>query len=124
MDDMVERVARAIERADGEFGYSINLVRLVDGVSTYALKFSELPGDTFELGSYHDALDMMTERRKRVRAKAAIEAMREPTEAQCYAAMQEARRAVPPALPACKELWASKLVWSTMIDAALQSPPQ
>lgn len=38
-----KRVARAIEDADAEFGYSMNLTRLVDGVSTYTLKIPDEP---------------------------------------------------------------------------------
>ncbi len=39
MSDVVGKVAGAIE--DAEFGYSMNLTSLVDGVSTYTLTYSD-----------------------------------------------------------------------------------
>lgn len=76
MSEMIERVATAMEEA--AFGYSMNLVRLVDGVSTYRLKYSD--GELLEFGSTDEVYEHVAEKKRRTQARAAIEAMREPTE--------------------------------------------
>lgn len=52
-------------------------------------------------------------------ARAAIEAMREPTIEQTEAVRIGSRQQDTPPLPSCKEIWAAEFVWRTMIDAAL-----
>lgn len=73
----LEEVAVAIE--DAQIGYSIRLTRLVDGVSTYECRIDGLDG-VLEFKSHGEALDFVTARRREVQARAAIEAMREPTQ--------------------------------------------
>lgn len=70
-DDLRERVARAIERADG--GYSIQLVKLVDGVSTYELRYDNDP-EVREFPCHAEASDYILSRRRLDRADAAISA--------------------------------------------------
>lgn len=76
-ESMIERVGRAIREAD-EIGYSISLARLVDGVTTYELDYGggESP---LEFETHSEALEHVVARRNCARARAAIEAMREPT---------------------------------------------
>lgn len=76
MSEMVERVTRAMEAA--ELGFSIQLTRLVDGVSTYELNYSDRIG-SFEFADIDGAHVHVEHRRAEVRARAAIKAMREPT---------------------------------------------
>jgi hypothetical protein len=68
MSDVVEKVAEAIDEL---FGYHIELVRLVDGVSTYELRFG---GKTLEFDSHYEASLYLDGVRKREQAKAAIRA--------------------------------------------------
>lgn len=76
MTSMVERVADAME--DAEVGYSIQLARLVDGVSTYQLTDSDR-GPALHFGSHSSASEYIQKKNRLLRARAAIEAMREPT---------------------------------------------
>lgn len=82
----LEEVARAIEIA--QIGYNISLARLVDGVSTYECQIDGISG-ILEFDSHADALEFVIARRREVQARAAIEAMRTPTEAM-EAAMRKA----------------------------------
>jgi hypothetical protein len=82
---MVERVARAIESTACPFGYEIRLTRLVDGVSTYTLTYDDRVGP-LEFGSNGEANRHVSERKREVQARAAIEAMREPTKRMIEAA--------------------------------------
>lgn len=75
MESMIERVARAME--DASFGYSMNLIRLVDGVSTYHLKYSD--GESLEFDGTDELYMHVAEKKRHTLARAAIEAMREPT---------------------------------------------
>ncbi|MDX0897400.1 hypothetical protein GOD90_10385 [Sinorhizobium medicae] len=77
MSTMIERVATAIDEAD--VGYHINLTKLVDGVSTYTLRYHGVP-DTLEFDSYDGASEHVSLTRNERRARAVIEAMREPTQ--------------------------------------------
>lgn len=71
--DLVEKIAIAIESADAAFGYSIRLVRLVDGESTYSLT---MPGhDEALFSSYDDAAEEMADTRKYARARAVLAAL-------------------------------------------------
>lgn len=86
----LEEVARAIEAA--QIGYNISLARLVDGVSTYECRIDGISG-ILEFDSHADALEFVTARRREVQARAAIEAMREPSKAMQHAvAAQWGRR--------------------------------
>ncbi|WP_457659616.1 hypothetical protein [Sinorhizobium medicae] len=76
MSTMIERVATAIDEAD--VGYHINLTKLVDGVSTYTLRYHGV-SDPLEFDSYDGASEHVHLTRNERRARAAIEAMREPT---------------------------------------------
>lgn len=84
-DSMIERVATAIERAD--LGWSINLVKLVDGCSTYRVDYHD-GSEPVEIDGYEAALESAEKRRRVLRARAAIEALREPTEAMLGANMK------------------------------------
>ncbi|MQX90295.1 hypothetical protein [Sinorhizobium meliloti] len=114
MSTMVERVARAIDEAD--VGYSINLTRLVDGVSTYTLRYHGV-SDLLEFGSYDEASEHVRATRDERRARAAIEAMMEPTEAMLRCADEvvltdeEIHRG---------PFEMSKAEWQAMIQAALK----
>lgn len=103
MTSMVERVADAMEDAD--VGYSIQLVRLVDGVSTYHLTDSDR-GPALHFGSHSSASEYIQKKNRLLRARAAIEAMREPTEAMAAAGSDEVTN--------------GKQTWHAMIDAALE----
>ncbi|RWQ35485.1 MAG: hypothetical protein EOS20_18425 [Mesorhizobium sp.] len=71
MVDMVERVADALETA--ELGYSMELIRLVDGESTYRLKYSD--GETLEFSSSDEVYEHVAQRKRLSQATAAIAAM-------------------------------------------------
>ncbi|MDW9528089.1 hypothetical protein RWE87_05010 [Sinorhizobium meliloti] len=86
MSTMVERVARAIDEA--EVGYSINLTRLVDGVSTYTLRYQGV-SDPLEFSSYDEASEHVRTTRNERRARAAIEAMTEPCDEMIQAGVSE-----------------------------------
>lgn len=91
--EAVEGVARAIESVDRSFGYSISLVRLVDGVSTDTLS---MPGhEPSEHPSHDDALDLAISRRNTARAAAVIAALAvRPSGAEMGAVEVVARRAL------------------------------
>lgn len=73
---MIERVAQAIEQA--QIGYSISMVRLVDGVATFECRVDGVEG-VLEFDSHAEALEFVTARQREFQARAAIEAMSEPT---------------------------------------------
>lgn len=75
MNGMIERVASAMESA--ELGFNIQLVRLVDGVSTYELMYSDGVGP-IEFHETDEAYEHVAGRRAQVRARAAIKEMRIP----------------------------------------------
>lgn len=77
--DMIERVKAALQGSRCSFGYSIKLVRLVDGVSTYRLVYDD--AGPFEFDSHEEASRHVARRKAEVDAIAAIRAMREPTPA-------------------------------------------
>lgn len=115
MSEMVERVARAIDEAD--VGYSINLTRLVDGVSTYTLRYHGL-SDLLEFGSYDEASEHVRAARDERRARAAIEALMEPTDAMLDAvADEEDRRGIPSGVIGAL---IAEEAWPLMIQAALK----
>jgi hypothetical protein len=70
--EMIEAVAQAVE--DAEIGYSINLTRLVDGESTYTLRYQD-GTPTLEFGSYDEASEHVGETRGERRARAVISAL-------------------------------------------------
>lgn len=116
-ENMIERVAKAIREAD-EIGYSISLARLVDGVTTYELDYGggESP---LEFETHSEALEHVVARRNCARARAAIEAMREPT--------PEMRAAMRDTLESCRDddfdtdhCLDGAHVWWDGIDAALK----
>lgn len=69
----VEAVARAID--DSEVGYSMQLVRLVDGVHTYRLTYSD--GEVLEFSDTESVYDHVRSKKMKVSAKAAIRALAE-----------------------------------------------
>ncbi|RWB50676.1 hypothetical protein [Mesorhizobium sp.] len=69
--DMVEVVADALEKA--EIGYSMNLIRLVDGVSTYRLRYDD--GETLEFGSPDEVYEHVAQKKRLTQATAAIAAV-------------------------------------------------
>lgn len=113
MSTMVERVARAIEDAD--IGYSIRLTRLVDGIATYTLTDSDREGE-LEFPSHGEALEYITRKKIERKARAAIEAMMEPTSKMLDAAAdEEDRRGY-----FSHENLIAEDVWPIMIQAALK----
>lgn len=78
MNEILERVADALERA--EVGYHLCLTRLVDGVSTYTLTYDD-DSPPLEFDDNSDAYAHIAAKKRLKAAKLAIEAMREPTEA-------------------------------------------
>lgn len=70
--EAVERVARAID--DATVGYSINLTKLVDGVSEYTLTYPH-SGETLTFTSYSDANEHVANRAYIAKAEAAIAAL-------------------------------------------------
>lgn len=68
---LVERIAAAI--GDAEIGYSINLTRLVRGVSTYTLAYED--GETLKFPSLDAATAHLRTRRHAARATAALRAI-------------------------------------------------
>lgn len=72
MSDVVGKVAGAIE--DAEFGYSMNLTSLVDGVSTYTLTYSD-GSPPLEFPGTDEAYAHIASKRAAARARSAIAAM-------------------------------------------------
>ncbi|RWP64867.1 hypothetical protein [Mesorhizobium sp.] len=71
IEAMVEAVAAALETAD--VGYGMSLVRLVDGVSTYELRYDD--GETLEFGSTSEIYEHVGQKRRLAQATAAIAAV-------------------------------------------------
>lgn len=119
MSGMITRVADAI--ADAEVGYNMTLVRLVDGISTYSLRYDD--GETLEFGSLGECYEHINSKKRAAQARAAIEAMREPTPEMVSAGMGE----VPEDGSEYEDV---EDAWRAMIDAALSQdthslpPPQ
>lgn len=121
MTEMIERVARALAEFRESFGYSIRLTRLVDGEATYRLTLSDCD-EAFEFGSHGDAAEHVANRKQQGGARAAIEAMREPTD--------EMRTAGFFAVPfdrvyggePYKQSDSAEVTYRAMIDAALSAP--
>lgn len=76
--NMLERAARALESV--AFGYNINLVRLVDGVSTYELRYSD-SDEVYTFNDTDDAYEHVAERKRMTQARAVLAAIREPDDA-------------------------------------------
>jgi hypothetical protein len=108
MNDMQERVAAALERA--EIGYSLKLTRLVDGVSTYTLTYDD-GTPPIEFGDNSDAYAHIAAKKRLRAATLAIEAMREPTEVMMLAG----ERAEIPEVDS-----PAYTIWRAMIDEALR----
>lgn len=117
MSDLVERVAKAIE--DAQLLWSIRLTRLVDGESTYELRYDGCE-KALEFSSHDEALEHLTAVKRRVAARAAIAAMREPSEA--MVSESEAAIFEYTAEPRDWTLQAAKDGWQAGIDAALSEP--
>jgi hypothetical protein len=113
MKDMIERVKAAIFGADCDFGYSIRLTGHVDGVSEYTLTYSD-GSEPLTFADYAEASEHTESRRNEVRARAAIEAMREPTETMRQAGADNL-------FAAASDDWKDDAggIWTAMIDAAL-----
>ncbi|TIS78006.1 MAG: hypothetical protein E5W94_11460 [Mesorhizobium sp.] len=71
IEAMVEAVATALETAD--VGYSMSLVRLIDGVSTYELRYDD--GETLEFSSSDEVYEHVAQKKRLVQATAAIAAV-------------------------------------------------
>lgn len=119
---MIERVARAMEAV--ELGYSMGLVGMVDGVRTYRLEYSD--GETLEFDNTGDLYAHVAEKRRVTQARAAIEAMREPTEAMLEASWAhtrevaaETRMMAELADPKVSHIYKMRVRHKAMIDAAL-----
>lgn len=82
MSEVVERIADAMDSAVS--GYSIKLIRLIDGISTYSLTYSD--GETVECDSYEAASEHLRLRTSRLQVLAALKMLRKPTEAMLNAA--------------------------------------
>jgi uncharacterized sporulation protein YeaH/YhbH (DUF444 family) len=78
----LEQVAQAIEAA--EVGFKLNLTRLVDEVHTYELTYST--GERFEFDNTDDAYEHIGQTKRMRAARAAIEALRDPSGAMLDAA--------------------------------------
>lgn len=122
-EDMGERVAKALE--DASLGFSIQLTRLVDGVSTYELNYSDRIG-SFEFSDMNEAHEHVAHRSAQILARAAIAAMREPT-----AEMRQAASAAATKVNPCRDddhaaavALDSQSIYRAMIDAALHSTEQ
>lgn len=87
-------VAAVGEAMDTHFGWSINLTRLVDGVSTYTLTFPGYEPEDFE--SHEDAYEVLGKRLGVARAKLVLAAI-EPTIAPLREIAALARELVSPA---------------------------
>lgn len=74
-ETMIERVAKAMEAAS--LGYSMNLTRLVEGVSTYRLTYSD--GEVLEFDGTDELYMHVAEKKRRTQARAAIEVLRDPS---------------------------------------------
>lgn len=68
----VEAMERAM--ASAEFGYSLHLTRLVDGVSTYTLTYSD-GSDVLEFESMDEGYDHIANKKKGTQARAAFTAL-------------------------------------------------
>jgi hypothetical protein len=75
MNEILERVADALERA--EVGYHLSLTRLVDGISTYTLTYED-GSPPLEFDDNSDAYAHIAAKKRLKAARLAIEAMREP----------------------------------------------
>jgi uncharacterized protein YihD (DUF1040 family) len=84
---MLEKAARALEAA--AFGYNMNLVRLVDGVSTYELRYSD-SDEVYTFNGTDEAYEHVAERKRMTQARAVLAAIREPDEAMLSAAYGDA----------------------------------
>ncbi|MBX3504482.1 MAG: hypothetical protein KF895_03310 [Parvibaculum sp.] len=67
-------LAEALERADNEFGYSMSLVRLVDGEATYRLKYND-GSEPLEFSCTEDVYAHVAKERASIRARAALSAL-------------------------------------------------
>lgn len=68
---MVEIAAKAMD--DAEFGFTLNLTRLVDGVSTYTLTYSD-GSPPLQFGATDEAYEHVAQRKRLTQARAAITA--------------------------------------------------
>ncbi|TIM07563.1 hypothetical protein [Mesorhizobium sp.] len=68
---MVEIAAKAMD--DAEFGFTLNLTRLVDGVSTYTLTYSD-GSPPLEFGATDGAYEHVAQRKRLTQARAALTA--------------------------------------------------
>lgn len=105
MSEMIERVAAAIDAVD--VGYRMTLTRLVDGVRTYELVYGgEAP---IEFENTDDLYEHVAARKREAMARAAIEALRNPTIEMDRAGGKKLAMA----------LTRQSSIWEAMIDAAL-----
>lgn len=122
MTEYVNKIADAIESA--EVGYKLSLTRLVDGVSTYTLTYSDnsmplefVDSDDNDYSAQDAAYAHIARTRREKAARSVLQAMREPTQAMidaAYEAEAEYQRAPAPAS------WCGLAsAYRAMIDAAL-----
>lgn len=117
--EMVERVAQAIAAVE-DLPYSIRLVRLVDGFSTYRLSFED-GSSPIEFDGIDAAHEHLANVRADRRARVAIEAMRDYTETMSQAGGAVAQFWMIPAGPDNLPIGqsAAERCWHAMIDGAL-----
>jgi hypothetical protein len=87
-EDLIEAAAKAIE--DAEFGYSLNLTRLVDNESTYVLTYTD-GSEPLEFSDIDEAYEHIAYKRETARARAAASIFIEACakEADAASAMRE-----------------------------------
>lgn len=108
--EMIGKIASAIGLADDAFGYSFNMTKLIDGVATHTLTM-----DGFEPVDFEDRDDgyrLIAERRNRLRAKAILEALKDPSVDMIEASIDAREYGM-----TLEE--SANAVWQSMIDAAL-----
>lgn len=118
--EMIEYVAKAIE--DVDISFSIELTDLRDGVAHYTLRYRST-GESIGFGSHDEAYAYHADRLKRAQARAAIEAMREPTEAMLRQGVRSAPIQPDVGYDDERERRQVREIWEAMIDAARGNAP-
>ena len=103
MRKLIKRIELAINGAG--VGYSIESVAAPQAETAFSLVYSD-SGEAFEFADQADALKHVAARQSANRAKAVLEALREPTHAMLVAASQS-------------RSGSGLGIWQAMIDAAL-----
>lgn len=72
---MIERVVDALEGA--QVGYHMKLIRLVDGESTYSLRYDD--GEYLEFPETDEVYAHVAAKKRRMQVRAVLETLREPS---------------------------------------------